>query len=248
MSSRRFVSARPGSKDTNSGKLRPLVLLLISWVLATPGAADPGGADAVTQSAQNDESADAILVSAYSNCLPDLARAKYPVYDPATDRIVSLQDAINRCRLAAGHTALAPTDQDLLSIEAAIARLAKGSPLMLTAPEAGSPAEKWYMLGKFLFHARRGQQNIACTQCHVQQAGGRYFDQELSPAASHALKFPVYRSSDQQWRSLHQQYAICSERVGARPFKAGSNEFKAIEYYQSIQSNGGLLDAPVHEH
>jgi sulfur-oxidizing protein SoxA len=66
----------------------------------------------------------------------------------------------------------------------------------------------------------------------------------LSPALGHATHFPVYRLKWSGLGTLHRRYGGCNKQVRALPFKAQSDEYKALEYFHTYMSNGIEVNAP----
>ena len=44
--------------------------------------------------------------------------------------------------------------------------------------------------------------------------------------------------------TLHRRYGGCNKQVRAKPFKAQSDEYKALEYFHTYMSNGLELNGP----
>ena len=92
---------------------------------------------------------------------------------------------------------------------------------------------------------------MACADCHYYYAGNKIRADILSPGLGQPTGFPVYRN---KWAgadakgdgmgTLHRRYGGCNKQVRAKPFKAQSDEYKALEYYHTYMSNGLEVNGP----
>jgi len=119
----------------------------------------------------------------------------------------------------------------------------RDAPVAVKLPESDK-AMAWYEKGKTFFYAKRGQLNLACSDCHVNYSGRMARADTLGPALGHTTHFPVYRSKWGNMGTLHRRYAGCNTNVRAKPFKAQSDEYKALEYFQTLMSNGLEFNGP----
>jgi len=101
-----------------------------------------------------------------------------------------------------------------------------------------------YERGKKHFYAKRGQLNMACADCHVYYAGSRIRADILSPALGQTSHFPVYRSKWGGLGTIQRRYGGCNKQVRAKPFKAQSDEYNALEYFHTYMSNGLDMNGP----
>src|SRR3546814_1687273 len=62
---------------------------------------------------------------------------------------------------------------------------------------------------------RRGQMDIACAQCHEQNAGNSIGVENLSQGRSNG--YPAYRLKWQSFGSLHRRFEGCNQEVRAQP-------------------------------
>ncbi len=181
----------------------------------------------------------------YADCLgKDVSaiRVKYPYYDDKTDDIVTLEGAINKCRTDNGEKPLKWKKGKLAKLSAYIAYQGRGQKIDVKIPN--EKAEAWYNKGKHFFYAKRGQLNMACADCHVYYSGQKIRADILSPALGHTTHFPVYRSKWGNLGTMHRRYAGCNKQVRAKPFKAQSKEYKALEYFEAYMGNGLELNGP----
>ncbi len=170
-------------------------------------------------------------------------RAKYPHYDDKADTIVTLESAINKCRTDNGEKPFKWKKGKIAEVSAYIAYQGRGQTIAVKMPSSDKELA-WYNKGKNFFYAKRGQLNMACADCHVYNAGNFIRADRLSPALGHPSHFPVYRSKWGSMGTLHRRYGGCNKNIRAKPFKAQSDEYKALEYFQAIMSNGLKWNGP----
>lgn len=180
----------------------------------------------------------------YKDCFGDdvsAIRGKYPMYDAEKDTIVTIESAINSCREANGEKPLKLKKGKIADLSAYIAYQGRDQKINVEVPEA---AMKWYERGKRHFYAKRGQLNLACADCHVYNSGNKVRTELLSPALGQASGFPVYRSKWGELGTIQRRYSGCNSQVRAKPFKAQSDEYKALEYFHTYMSNGLEWNGP----
>ena len=86
--------------------------------------------------------------------------------------------------------------------------------------------------------------NMSCADCHVHNSGNKIRADILSPALGHATHFPVYRSKWGGLGTMHRRYGGCNKQVRAKPYKAQSDEYRALEYFHTFMSNGLEANGP----
>ena len=157
-------------------------------------------------------------------------RQNYPHFDAGRGEVVTLEMAINECRVRNGEKPLKYKRGAIADISAYMAYTSRGM--------------EWYERGKQHFYAKRGQLNMACADCHIYNAGNRVRADILSPALGQVTHFPVYRSKWGGLGTLHRRYAGCNRQVRAKAFKAQSAEYRALEYFHTYMSNGLDVNGP----
>ncbi len=189
----------------------------------------------------------------YKSCFPSVNKGikhKYPYFDKKSNQVITLELAINNCRKANGEKPLKYKKGAIAHLSAYIAyksRGHKGSVKVVNTPESMA----WYDRGKKHFYAKRGQLNMSCADCHYYNAGMKIRADILSPALGHTSGFPVYRN---KWSladkkgdgmgTLQRRYGGCNKQVRAKPFKAQSEEYRALEYFHTYMSNGLDMNGP----
>lgn len=181
----------------------------------------------------------------YADCFKqDLAdiRVAYPYHDEDKDDIMTLEGAINSCRKDNDEKPLKWKKGKLAKLSAYIAFEGRGKKIDVKVET--DKAKAWYEEGKTFFYAKRGQLNMACADCHVYYSGNMIRGDLLSPTLGHTSHFPVYRSKWGSLGTLHRRYGGCNKQVRAKPFKAQSRQYKALEYFEAYMSNGLELNGP----
>jgi sulfur-oxidizing protein SoxA len=170
-------------------------------------------------------------------------RQNYPYFDTEAGEVKTLELEINECRKANGEKPLKWKTGAIADISAYMAYTSRGNIINIVIPDDPA-AIAAYERGKRFFYAKRGQMNMACADCHFYYAGNKVRADLLSPALGQLTHFPVYRA---QWGSIgtaHRRYAGCDKQVRAKPFKAQSAEYRALEYFQTYMSNGLKVNGP----
>jgi len=182
---------------------------------------------------------------ALKKCFPDADKGiadRYPYFDTASKQVITLPLAINQCLEKAGEKPLGYKKGKLAKIDAYFAYQSRGKTINVKIPNDDALAA--YEKGKKFYYTRRGQLNMACAHCHVDNAGKRIRADLLSPALGHTSHFPVYRSKWGGLGTLHRRFAGCNEQVRAKAFPAQSEEYRNLEYFLTYMSNGIKLNGP----
>ena len=183
----------------------------------------------------------------YASCFPHRGkgiRQNYPYFDAKSGDIVTLEGAINDCRVKNGEKPLKWKKGDIADISAYMASTSHGKKLDIKVPN-DPRALAWYQRGKAHFYMKRGQLNMSCANCHKDNAGNRIRGDILSPALGHTSHFPVYRLHWGELGTIDRRYGGCNEQVRAKAFPAQSDEYKALEYFETYMSNGIAVNGPA---
>jgi sulfur-oxidizing protein SoxA len=127
----------------------------------------------------------------------------------------------------------------LLSLTAAIALRSRGMPLRVAVD---GPATPFLEQGRRFYETRQGQLNLACGQCHDDNAGRRLRGDVISNGLG--TGYPAYRLEWNGLGSLHRRLRACSLGVRATEFALGSAEYLALELYLAARANGMPVEAP----
>ena len=170
-------------------------------------------------------------------------KGDYPYYDKKLGHVVTLEQAINECRTKNGEKPLKYKKGKIASIGAYMAYTTRGKIIDVKVPnDPGAIAA--YEYGKKFFYSRRGQLNMSCAHCHVDNAGNYIRSNMLSPALGQPSHFPVYRSKWGAMGTLQRRFTGCNKQVRAKPFKAQHKEYNDLEYFLTYMSNGIPWNGP----
>jgi len=170
-------------------------------------------------------------------------RQNYPYFDTKTGEVKTLELEINECRKANKEKPLKWKTGPMADISAYMAYTSRGKKFNIIIPD-DPRALAAYNRGKRHFYAKRGQLNMACADCHYFYSGNKVRADLLSPALGQLTHFPVYRSKWGGLGTTHRRYGGCNAQVRAKPFKAQSAEYRALEYFHTYMSNGLIANGP----
>ena len=167
----------------------------------------------------------------------------YPYFNKDTGRVETLAAAVNDCLVKNGEKPLGYGKGKMASVLAYMAYTSRGQVIDVKIPHDGRAMEA-YEKGKQFYYARRGQLNMACAHCHVDNAGNKIRADILSPGLGHVSHFPVYRSKWGGLGTLHRRYSGCNKQVRAKDFPLQSDEYRNLEYFMTYMSNGIQWNGP----
>lgn len=170
-------------------------------------------------------------------------RQDYPYFDASTGEVKTLEMEINECRVKNGEKPLKYKKGAIAEIAAYMASTSNGKKLDIEVPNDPRALE-WYERGKKHYYTKRGQLNLSCANCHIDSTGLRIRADTLSPGIGQPTHFPVWRIKWGELGTLHRRYGGCNKQVRAKPFKAQSAEYRALEYFHTYMSNGISVNAP----
>jgi len=170
-------------------------------------------------------------------------RQNFPRFDSASGEVVTLELAINRCREDNGEEPLPWLVGELAAVSAYMAYTSRGNTTNVTVPD-DPRAMQAYESGKRFYYTRRGQLNFACSSCHLQSSGMSLRADTLSTTVGQTTHWPVYRSKWGDIGTLHKRFRECNVQGRARPFEPQSEEFRNLEYFLTVMSNGLKLNGP----
>lgn len=166
--------------------------------------------------------------------------ARYPAVDPKSGKLFNLELRINQCRTTnQSAAALAAESDELLALTAYVARQSRGMPRKVASEGAARP---FFEQGREFFETRQGQLNLACTQCHDDNAGRRLRGDRISQGQSDG--WPAYRLEWQKMGSLARRLRACSLGVRAEVLDHFSPEYLALELYLGWRGEGLPLTSP----
>lgn len=165
--------------------------------------------------------------------------ARYPAVAP-DGALLNLEGRIERCRTQ--HQAEPPfgyESEPLLGLTAAIALRSRGLPMSVATD---GPAAAFLAEGRRMYETRQGQLNLACGQCHDDNAGRRLRGDVISNGLG--TGYPAYRLEWNTLGSLHRRLRACSLGVRATQFPPGSAEYLALELFLAARAQGMPVEAP----
>jgi len=184
--------------------------------------------------------------SRYAACFPTpraAIRPAHPHFDEVRGEVVTLDLALNDCRLRHGLAPLAHGREEMNALVAFLGHAARGRPIAIPAPTSAA-ARAALADGRATFFARRGQLELACSDCHVQAVGRVLRDVTLGPAIGVVGRFPVYSLQAGGLASLQARFQGCYRVARARPEPLQSRTLRHLEYYLNAVSNGYPITAP----
>ena len=182
----------------------------------------------------------------YADCFPNGGvgiRQDFPYFDAKSGEIVTLDLAINRCRVANGEKPLPYQTGMMASITAYMAETSRGKPFDIKIPD-DPRALAAYEAGKKFFYSRRGQLNFSCASCHVESSGQRMRADILAPALGILAAFPIYRSDWGSMGTIDRRFTSCSAQMRSEPLPPQDPSYRAVEYFLSYMSNGIPISGP----
>ena len=166
--------------------------------------------------------------------------ARYPIFDTKQSRMLNLEGRINDCRTRnMGAKAWDYESPQLLAMTAFVSLQSRGLPMSVAID---GPAAPHFEAGKVFYHTKRGQLNLACTDCHDARAGERLRGDVISQGQVNA--FPIFRLLWDAMGSRHRMFAWCNTSVRAEPFAPDSPEYLDLELYVAWRGNGLPMEAP----
>jgi sulfur-oxidizing protein SoxA len=167
--------------------------------------------------------------------------ARYPVYYEAWKKPINLEQRINLCRKENMKAKEWKWEsQELLSMTSYVRMQSRGMPVNVSID---GPMKAFYDKGKAFYNERRGQLDMACKHCHVDNAGNMMRANLLSQGQSNG--FPTYRLKWQKVGSLHRRFRGCNKQVRAKPFGYGSDEYVNLEVFLNHRGNGLPVETPA---
>ncbi|MCV2863601.1 sulfur oxidation c-type cytochrome SoxA [Defluviimonas sp. WL0075] len=161
-------------------------------------------------------------------------RAVMPQVDEATGKLMIMEDYINTCVTERmGLEKWGTTSGDMKNMLALISMQSRGMPQNVAID---GPAAPFWEQGKEIYYNRYGQLEMSCATCHEDNYGNYIRADHLSQGQLSG--FPVYRLKDAGLVSAQQRFVGCVRDTRAETFKAGSDEFKALELYVASRGNG----------
>lgn len=167
-------------------------------------------------------------------------RARYPAYDTAVGKPVDLEQRINQCRVRMQAAPWPWESEELLAMSAYLGFQSRGMPIEV---QIEGPMAPHFMRGKAFWFRRRGQLDLACSDCHDDLAGRHLYGDVVSQGQSNG--FPAYRMLWQTIGSLQRMFRWCNTSVRAEPYPFGADEYVDLEVYLAWRGRGLPVETPA---
>jgi len=167
--------------------------------------------------------------------------ARYPAFDAAEGRLLSLGQRINLCRTL--NMKAAPWDEGddaLVAMTTYVRAQSRGMPVRVKVDGQAAP---FFEEGKAYYYRRRGQLNLSCAGCHQFNQGPKLRATTLSQGQSNG--FPAYRIGRERVVPLHEQFRQCNRRVRAEPLPLGAEAYVNLELYLAWRGAGLPVETPA---
>ncbi|MEM7465451.1 MAG: sulfur oxidation c-type cytochrome SoxA [Pseudomonadota bacterium] len=178
------------------------------------------------------------------DCLGTNPVTQHPYFDEEQQEIVTLDGAVNRCRVEHGESKLSYQTQELQNLVAYLTFLERRQLRKTPAPESMA-AKNAYERGRAFFYTKRGQLNLSCADCHIKAAGLHLREQTLTPLLGVINHFPIYSLRAGALGSLHQRFVGCIEQVRGESNYLQSSTFRELEYFLALMSDGLPIVGPM---
>ena len=166
--------------------------------------------------------------------------AAYPKYDAKLGRVIDIEQRINLERERMGAAPWKWESDPLLAMTVYVKNQSHGMPVTV---KTDGPAHAAWEQGKTFYETRRGQLDMACAQCHVQNNDRKLRSETLSQGQING--FPTYRLDWQTVGSAQRRFRGCNEQVRAQPLPYGSPDYVALELYLASRGNGLPVETPA---
>lgn len=170
-------------------------------------------------------------------------RENYPMWDAELGKVVTMEQAINNCRVENGEKPFKTKKGELALVSAYMSWESRGQTISVEIPEDPA-ALAAYESGKAFYYTKRGQLNFSCSDCHLNGSGLNARADTMSPGIGHTSHWPVYRSKWQAMGTLHRRFSGCNNNIRATPLQAQGPEYSNLEYFLSYMSNGMEFNGP----
>ena len=177
-------------------------------------------------------------------------RTRYPRFDARRNKLINLEQQINRCREEHMQATVYPYESEgLLALSAFVGFQSRGVPpqvqqmQQVQQVQIDGPAKPFFEAGQALFMRRSGQLDMACAHCHEDHAGQRLRGDVISQGQING--FPIYRHTWQTLGSAHRMFAWCHTAIRAEPLAPGSDAYVNLELYLAWRGRGLPVETPA---
>jgi sulfur-oxidizing protein SoxA len=174
--------------------------------------------------------------------------AEMPKWDNGMKRMIGVEEFITRHGAATTGEKWLIESEDNIKLAVYMRSLANGEPIML---DINSPAAKAALArGEALTHARVGQLNLSCQDCHSPSMGAEHWmrGQYLGEMKGQITHFPTWRTSRDQIWDIRRRFQWCNVQVRANELSPDAPEYADLEFYLTSLSSGMRLEIPGIRH
>jgi sulfur-oxidizing protein SoxA len=166
--------------------------------------------------------------------------ARYPEYDRKLGRVMDLETRINQERMdKMGTSGWDWESPELLAMTAYLSLQSRGMPVNVSVD---GPAAPYFAAGRAFYQQKRGQLNLACSDCHEDRSGQYLRGDVISQGQVNA--FPIYRLLWDALGSRQRMFVWCNRSVRAEPYAQGAPDYMALELYVAWRGRGLAIEAP----
>ncbi|MDH5189324.1 MAG: sulfur oxidation c-type cytochrome SoxA [Rhodospirillaceae bacterium] len=169
--------------------------------------------------------------------------ANYPRFNAETGKPINVELQINKCREERQvEKGFKYEGDEMIGMTALVRMQSRGMPVVSKAADPANELHAAWTAGKEFYYQRRGQLDMACSNCHEDHAGDLIRAETLSQGQSNG--FPTYRFKWQKPGTLHRRFAGCNKNIRAEAFGRGSDEYLNLETYLAWRGRGLPVEAP----
>jgi sulfur-oxidizing protein SoxA len=165
--------------------------------------------------------------------------ATYPKFDAKSGHVIDLEQRIGLEQARMGAKPWPWESEQLLAMTTYVKTQSRGMPMNVSID---GPARATYEAGKTFYTARRGQLDMSCAMCHVNNNNRLLRTEVLSQGQTNG--FPTYRLSWQTLGSVERRFRECNQQIRAEPLAYGSPEYVAVELYLASNGKGLPVETP----
>ncbi len=167
--------------------------------------------------------------------------ARYPVFSAELGKPITLEQRINKCRV--DNMQAKPwkwESRELLGATAYVRNQSRGMPVQV---QIDGPMAPFYEKGKAFYFQRRGLLDMACSNCHVDNAGNMIRANLLTQGQSNG--FPLYRLKWNGVGSIHRRFRGFNKQVRSKPYGYGYDEYVNLELFVASRGIGLPVETPA---
>ncbi|CCQ73758.1 sulfur oxidation c-type cytochrome SoxA [Magnetospira sp. QH-2] len=164
----------------------------------------------------------------------------YPKYYDKHKKLATLQDRISECLTERMGAKDWKWESDpMLGMVALIKLQSRGMPINV---KVDGEAKPFFEAGRDFYFQRRGQMDLSCNMCHMDNPGNMIRADLLSHGMGNG--FPTFRLKWQKLGSIQRRFTGCNKNIRAEPYKRGSDEYTNLELFVMWRSNGLPSESP----